>query len=330
MSSPLQRAVAVLGVCVFVLPMLLLTGCTTPSQSTSSSVNPRAAEVGDEYATRKSVDRARRAIEAGDHYMMIPRLQDTIARYRDTEAAKEAFYFLGIAYYHIGGYRDAIEAFDEYMRLAPDGRYAAESAEYAAKLTQEYKQKFITPEQLDLKIDELRGKLEKEPQFLADQWKLAGLLWKRGNYEQAAKLYMALVARHPEYANDATFKNRIELLPDNQYVILTPAEILHRHAEAQPLAIINEATFRAGRDLFTRVPRYYVVTGQVVNRSDSVLYGVQVIVTLYGVGGVVYDTNTVNIGRLNPKEIRAFSVRFSNFENISNISRHECVGMFQR
>ena len=43
-----------------------------------------------------------------------------------------------------------------------------------------------------------------------------------------------------------------------------------------------------------------------------------------------YDTTTVSVGRLNPGEIRAFSVRFSNFDNIENINRYECVASFQR
>jgi hypothetical protein len=111
---------------------------------------------------------------------------------------------------------------------------------------------------------------------------------------------------------------------------LSPAEVERRQIQAQPLAVTNTAAFKSGEDLFTRTALFYSVTGQVVNRSDSVLYGVQVIITIYGFGNVVNDTTTVSIGRLNPGEIRAFSVRFSNFENIENINRYECVATFQR
>ena len=94
--------------------------------------------------------------------------------------------------------------------------------------------------------------------------------------------------------------------------------------------MVNTTAFKSGRDLLTRERKFYVVTGQVRNRSDSILYGVQVIVTLYGFGNVVYDTNTVNIGRMNPDEVRAFTVRFSNFPNIDDMNRHEVVPVFQR
>jgi len=269
-------------------------------------------------------------IEAGDASMVIPRLLHTISKYPSSKAAVEARYLLGRAYYEIGGYRDAIEMFDDYLRLAPEGEYAAECAEYVAKLTEEYNRRFPAPEELDKQIDAFNQKLAQEPGKLEYEWELADLLWRRGNYAKAASLYKGIVDKHPQYANDKTLKGRIELLPNGEYVVLSPAEVQHRQVEAQPLVIINQASFRVGRDLFTRETRHYSVTGQVVNRSDSVLYGVQVIATLFGFGNLVYDTHTVSIGRLYPDEIRAFSVRFSNFEDVENIDRYECVPTFQR
>ena len=55
------------------------------------------------------------------------------------------------------------------------------------------------------------------------------------------------------------------------------------------------------------------------------MYGVQIVVTVYGFGNMVYDTNTIHIGRMNPGEIRAFSSRFSNFDNIEEVQRYECM-----
>jgi hypothetical protein len=114
------------------------------------------------------------------------------------------------------------------------------------------------------------------------------------------------------------------------FAVITPAEVQRRAIERQPLSIINTSAFKSGEDLITRTPLYYVVTGMAVNRSDSVLYGVQVLVTIYGFGNVVYDTNTVTLGRLNPGEMRAFSVRFFNFPSIHRIHRYEAVGTFER
>jgi hypothetical protein len=113
-------------------------------------------------------------------------------------------------------------------------------------------------------------------------------------------------------------------------MIVTPSEIERRSIENRPLLITNTNYFRSGEDLITRESRFYVVSGQAHNRSDSILYGVQVHVTIYGFGNVIYDTATVNIGRLHPGEQRAFSIRFSNFDNINNVARYECIGTFDR
>ncbi|MBN2311458.1 MAG: hypothetical protein JXR94_20950 [Candidatus Hydrogenedentes bacterium] len=269
-------------------------------------------------------------IEAGDYSVVIPRLLHVVSKYPDSEAALDARYWMGVTYHKIQSYRDAIDMFNEYIDLAPDGKYAEKSAAYSARLLEEYEKKFWTADKLDTRIAELRKDLAAEPGNFESQWTLADLLWKRGDYDESGRIYAQLVAAKPEYATDATVTSRVELLPSGEVVVLSPVEVLRRAVEEQPLVVSNVSAFRSGADLFTREARYYVVTGQVTNRADSVLYGVQVIITLYGFGNVVYDTNTVSIGRLNPGDTRAFSVRFSNFENVENIHRHECIGTFER
>lgn len=319
------------GVVLLLTGVMLAAGCTTPRTTPPTTATPVTKNrVIDSYAANREVEEARRMMEVGDYNVVIPRLLHLISKYPESRAANEARYLLGVAYYKINGYRDAIDMFNEYLRMAPKGKYADKSAEYVAKLMEEYKQKFPTAEELDAGIEAARKKLEADPKSLAAQLELADLMWKRGDYSRAGRLYWTIVQGHPEYAQDATVKSRIELLPGGEYTVLTPVEVQRRQIAAQPVVVVNVNAFHSGADLFTRQPKYYVVTGQVVNRGDSVLYGVQVIVTIFGFGNVVYDTNTVTIGRMNPEEIRAFSVRFSSFENISNIYRHECVVSFQR
>lgn len=302
--------------------LLAAAGCATQAGSGVQSVN--------EHRARRAIELLRPAVEAGDNTIVVPRLQDIIVRYPGTDGANDARYFLGLVYYRIGGYRDAIDVFDEYLRLAPSGKYAGESRGYIAKLGQEYREKYGSVEELDREMSVLKERLTAEPGNLSYEWELADVLWRRGNYAEAADLYMSVTAKKPAYALEPVFQSRFERLPNGQYVALTPSEQTRRQNERQPLAVINESTFHSGRELIARTSQFYSVTGQVVNRSDSVLYGVEVIVTLYGFGNTVYDTTMFSIGRLAPKEIRAFSVRFSNFDNIENVFKHECVPTFQR
>ncbi len=269
-------------------------------------------------------------IEAGDTTVVIPRLLQVIAKYPNAESSLDARYWLGVAYIQISSYRDAIDIFNEYLRLAPKGKFAQESTQYVAKLQEEYERTYWTAGKLDSEIARLTQALEADPTNDENQLHLADMLWKRGDYENAGRLYARIIQEHPERAADPQVSSRIEPLPTGGYIVLTPSEVQRREVERRPLAIINTAAFRSGRDLITRESLYYVVTGQAVNRGDSVLYGVQINITIYGFGNMVYDTNTVNIGRLNPGEIRAFSVRFSSFQNIDDIHRYECVGSFER
>jgi tetratricopeptide (TPR) repeat protein len=313
------------------LGVVFFGGCTTTRSNPPATATPMTKNrLLDESGARKEVEEARRMIEAGDYSIVIPRLLQVIAKFPDAEASLEARYWLGVAYYRVTSYREAINLFNEYLRLAPHGKFAADSSEYVAQLTSEYEEKFWTAERLDATIKECAARLQKNPDDFDCKWELAGLLWQRGDYRDAGQIYVSIVQQKPEYRNDATVRSRIDVKPSGEVVVLTPAEMERRYIEEKPLVVINQYSFQSGKDLYTRESRFYVVTGQAYNRGDSVLYGVQVIVTLYGFGNIVYDTNTVNIGRLNPGERRAFSVRFSNFENIDNINRFECTGTFQR
>lgn len=305
-----------------------LVGCATGD--TGASRLRSGARLIDEPTAAKRVEEARRMAIAGESTTAIPRLLQVLSQYPETNSALDARYWLGITYYNIKSYVDSMEAFREYLRLAPDGDHAKEIQEYIERISAEYNEKFPGPAKLDARIKELTAKLHADSSTLAYQWELADLLWKRGDYESSARIYMYIVEHNPAYANDATVTSRIERLPSGGYITLTPAEVQRREAQSHPLEIVNESSFRSGPDSYTHEKHFYVVTGQVVNRGDSVLYGVEVTVTIYGFGNVVYDTRNVGIGRLNPGETRAFSTRFSNFENIENIDRFECVGTFQR
>jgi tetratricopeptide (TPR) repeat protein len=333
---PFTRAATRCAGCVLLL-VAFATGCATSSRSDPSTAKPTLTplppereRLSDDHVAAQEVLEARKMIDAGDTSAVIPKLLTTISKYPASEAGLEARYWLGRAYYKIGGYRDAIGLFNEYLRLAPQGKYAGEANEYVSKLTTEYNQKFLSTEQLDENIRTLMQQAEQSPDNLATQLALADLLWRRGEYDKSGALYKEIVTKHPDQANDLTIRARVEFQPDGQYVILTPQVVQRRQAESQPLVIINTNGFKSGEDLFTRQARYYSVTGQAVNQSQGPLNGVQVIVTIYGFGNVVYDTQTVNIGHMNPSEIRAFSVRFSNFDNIENVNRFECTGTFQK
>lgn len=272
-----------------------------------------------------NVEQARKSIEAGDTKSVIPRLLHVISNAPMSKASFDARYWLATAYSQIDSYRDAIDMYGEYLRLAPEGRYAGDARSKIEVLSGEYREKFQTSEEMDAEVRELAAQVEQNPKDFDLRIRLADTLWKRGDYDSAAKIYYEVIRVRPEYAANAGVRDRIEKLPNGDFIVLTPTEVQRREAEQQPLLVFNTSSFRSGKDLLTRETLYYAVTGQVVNRGSSVMYGVQVVVTIYGFGNMVYDTSTIHIGRMNPREIRAFSSRFSNFDNVDEVQRYECV-----
>jgi tetratricopeptide (TPR) repeat protein len=312
--------------------LAVVSGCVSTGQLNGISQIPMTGR-GQSFHSKtaeKELSDVRRLVNAGDHATAVPRLIQIMQKYNDRETSMEARFWLGVCYYNLNTYRDAIDMFKEYIREAPEGPRADSSREYIAKLQTEYEQQYGSPEELDSQIQAAQRAVQANPGSVEDALHLADLLWKRGTFTAAGEIYVGLVRKHPEiYANEPIAR-RIEILPSGEFTILTPTEIQRREVEQTPLVIENQHAFRRGRDLFTRERLFYVVTGQAHNRSDSVLYGVEVLITLYGQGNIVYDSRPWHVGRLNPGERRAFSVRFDQFETIENIQRFECVGSFQR
>ncbi|MCP4644284.1 MAG: tetratricopeptide repeat protein [bacterium] len=320
---------------------LVVGGCVTPGSPAPNTASPTAKDrLVEQNAGRREIEEARRMIEAGQYASVVPRLLMTISKYPNTTSALDARYWLAVTYHKIASYHDAIHVFNEYLEMAPNGQYSEQASKYVSTLTAEYERKYWTPEKLQTRIAQLRADMAKDPNNSKAQWELADMLWKRGDYGEAARIYAGFVEKDPAYAQDKLVATRVELHSSGKYTILSPSEVLRRAIEKEPLVVTNVNAWKGGLSQVSystrgsaaidRSAQYYVVTGQVTNRADSTLYGVQVIITIYGFGNIVYDTRTVNIGRLNPGDTRAFSVRFSNFNGIENIHRYECIGTFQR
>ncbi len=267
---------------------------------------------------------------AGNTIAAIPQFHELIARYPGSKEAIEAHYILGLTYYEIEGYRDAIEEMNRYLAAAPAGPHAEESRALVERLSKENRRRFPTSQELDAEIVLLREKIAADPSSDTLQRSLADRLWLRGRYEEAAQMYLDVAARDEAFKRDPVFTRRIDLRPDGSHVLLTPEEIVRREINRQPVSVINLTSFRSGRDRRTQVPRNFVVTGQAINRSQSKLSGVEIDITIYGFGAQVYDTKRFRIGDMYPGETRAFSVRFSNFRELNSIDRYDYSVRFRR
>lgn len=331
------RRVPGAGLCPILAVLLAsVLGCVSTRDTTGPPTGASYRNHGgptSESAASQEVETARRRIEAGDYSTVLPKLQHVITRYPDTRAAVDARYYMGVAFYRISGYADALRHFNEYLAMAPQGEHAEASTEYVRLLHDEMARRHVAPEDAAARIAEAKAKIAAEPAVLAHYLELADAHWLAGEYQEAGAVYEGVLLRWPDLASDATIRDRIRREADGRFTVLSPGEVLRQTAQEDPLVIINTATFRSGREtLLARSYRdiYYHVSGQALNRGQEPLFGVQVTVTIYGFGNLVYETQTLNIGTLQPGQARPFSVRFSEFDVIDNITRYDCIGTYSR
>ncbi len=306
----------------------LLVGCTT--STTGASYKTPSSRAFNGQSARRLMGEAQATRNGGNPIAAIPQFHELIARYPSSDEATEAHYLLGLTYYEIEGYRDAIEELNRYLAAAPAGQHAEESRALSERLSKEYRKRFPTSQDLDAEIELLDEKLAANPTSDTLRKSLADRLWLRGHYEEAAQIYLEMAGRVEAFKRDPVFTRRIDLRPNGSHVLLTPEEIVRREIDRQPIAVTNLTSFRSGRDRRTQVPRHFVVAGQAINRSQSKLSGVEIDITLYGFGAQVYDTKQFRIGDMYPGETRAFSVRFSNFRELNSIDRYDYSVRFRR
>lgn len=315
--------------CLFAL------GLALPGIASAADPAPVSAEATakSDAAAAKDLGVAKKMIRTGNVSQAIPRLMKILSDAPASREGIEGRYHLGLAYEAIQDLRNAEIQLKQYVALAPEGEYADDARTRLQALGSTLDEKFVSPEELDAKIAEARRRIQEQPEEVGHRLALADLLWAKGNYADAAAVYTELLARWPSLETDTVVRQRMERDANGAWRVLDPQTVLLQAAQKDPLLVFNTSSFRSGREEgFTRsqTPRRYSVTGEVLNRAQSSLQDVELIVTILGFGGKVYETKTLRIGTLAPGDTRPFSVAFENFDLIENIERYQVKGVYRR
>ncbi|MBL7648248.1 MAG: hypothetical protein JNK74_18875 [Candidatus Hydrogenedentes bacterium] len=327
LRTPGDQSVCLLA--VISAGLVAISGCQIAGpQSLRDGRGPYALErtAVNSLTADQELAQARRMLDSGEHSRVIPRLTAIAAQNPGTDAGTEALYLLGLTYYKIEGIYYAEDYFRKYVAAAPEGEFAPLCREYLRGIEGARARKGSARSALEARVARYDG--VSAPEELAANLELADTYWQDGDFEKASAVYAKVFRVWPSLKDDALLRQRMEPAPGGGYVVLTPEEVTRREAAAAPLAVFNVQSFRSGQfraDHYGYQEEYYNVAGQTVNRGDQLLLDASVTVTIFGIAGQVYDTQTVQLGRLKPGEVRAFSVRFSHFDNIANVHRHECT-----
>lgn len=303
-----------------------LIGCETspPTLGVNSPLTPAVRQ-----SAQHELKMAWRLYERNEYHQTITKVQHILERYPDSRVSTEAKYLLGLSYYYIDGYPDAVTLFVDYLAEAPEGQYAENCSRLVQHIAIAYEKKYPSDERIRAQLALVDQELN-STSSLPLKLKRADLNWQLARYDKAGKLYSDLFEEYPAIGNDVLFNRRIELHSDNTYTVLTPSLMYQREINENPIVVRNVHSFRTSGGRYQHPKKYYVVTGEVTNRSNEAIDGVELFTTLYGFGHIVYDTHSHNIGQVKPGDTRAFSLRFQNFDNIDAVSYHESKVSYQR
>jgi tetratricopeptide (TPR) repeat protein len=307
----------------------LLGACATTSGSSVNAPAGGRATATQRVATQYSEDlaAARRLIESGAYSQALPRLINITLRDQNSPQAAEAYYWTGVAHHHIGGLSDAVAAYERYLALAPEGVYATECRGALESIKTEVDAAYLSEDEFTKLIAEVEARVAREPEEMANRLLLADLYWKQGNFDAAGRLYQQMLEAQPGLVQDRVISQRMQQQTDGTWKIYTPTEAIKQDAQANPLVIYGASSFRTTElrgDLRYYTVDFYHVSGHVVNQSKTAVRNVAVDVTIQGFGNKVYDTQTVQLGAIQPGQHRTFAVRFNNFDNINNVQRYDC------
>jgi tetratricopeptide (TPR) repeat protein len=323
-------------ICCVAVAALFAGGCAAYSSDLAPSfdegVSARNGAIRDSGLS-SNLDAARRLMASGNYSQALPRLHELAERYPEEAAGIEAHYWLGEAYVALGGEAKAREYFEEYVRRAPEGAYAGEARARSEAIASAQEEASPHTDAVTARIATLERQWAADPGALAAGLELADLYWRRDEYARAGEIYMQILEKWPELAEDAVVRTRVVKGENGAWVLQTPRNVILEEAARDPLIFFNTQSFRSGRN--QGYPRgglndRYSVSGQVMNRGPVPLKEVSVIVTIYGFPNLVYESRTLPIGTLRPGERRAFSTQFTNFDDIENVSRFECTGTYTR
>ncbi len=249
-------------------------------------------------------------------------------------AAEESRFRLGQCYFYMRSYLEAGTQFQRYLSDHPTGAFAANSKQYVGELREmeerERVQDKMREREIRIRLEHWKAVAKSEPDNAEAAVQIGHALWDLNEHESAAREYVRGIDLDPDVIYGKLLSQRISFNDDDTVTVLTPEEIAQLEKERNPIVVFNtRARPGGGRSLFSSEPRWYIVTGQVVNGSSQTVRGVAVLVTIKDFAGHVLDNTEHRIGTVRPRQIRAFTVKFSNFENIYNIDRYECEPVFE-
>jgi len=280
------------------------------------------------------IDRANAVYIDGDYARALTDYRQILREGSDEEDTEWIRYRIAECYFHMGAYSDATESLREYLSLYPKGTYAAEAGSLKAKIGEiwEIRQEERARDFRDLVVEIKRAEkaVQESPHDASLHYRLAGLYWQAGMYDRAAGEYGRAVAVNPSLETDPTVVDRVRLTEDGRFLARLPLVSSDLFGNEGPVQIHNARSRVLSHLDYWGDNRFFVVSGDIENRSIRTQGPVDVLVTVYDFTGNILNSKVTHAGKIPGGETRSFSVRMTVFGSALNIHRYECKLIYRR
>jgi len=283
-----------------------------------------------EYKVADELISAESAMNAGQYHLARMKYAMVLEERPRNETA---LFGLGLSHFRLGAYENAAIYLNRYIEDFPKGRYAGEAHRYATRIDSIQQERIAERtrriEQLRVRLADAQEAVERRPDDPNLRVELGNAYWDMAEFDNAAEQYQVAVKLDSRMKFHAAVRHRIEFGPRDSVTVLTPQELERRDREANPIVVENTRGYRAGRSAFDFQHLWYVVSGQVRNRSSGRVLDVAVETTIFDFSGHVLDTKQTYIGAIPADGVRSFSARLTNFDDINNVYRYECYVLYR-
>lgn len=194
---------------------LIISAVASPLQAAYTLKNGRLVSVDEiaRYSAQEHFAMGCTATDACDWKEGLKQFYIVITNFPSTSYGQEAYYHMGICYYHLKEYDFANESFTDYLKVQSNPRYFQETVEYKFAIAERFKEgakrrffgmkklpKWASGKDMSLKIyDEVVAAVPSHDIAARALVEKGCLLWKWRDYRPAIEAFQMVIRRFPKH-----------------------------------------------------------------------------------------------------------------------------------
>jgi tetratricopeptide (TPR) repeat protein len=270
------------------------------------------------------------AYEAGDYARALVVIENTLDRIGPSAEREELVFIRADAHHQLRNFHDAEQAYGQYLREYPEGRYRAIVTQGRLRIPAERAEpQAAAAERLEAARRDLEALRALERDFPRDpqiKYLIGNLHYEMEDYDRAGRYYFEAQAIEAAYKEKDLIRQRLFIDEEGEPRAMTPSALGEYERQLRPLVVFDVYPYRQ-RSTDSLEPRlvYANVSGKVRNQGTETLHDVVLEVRFLNALGNVLDIETIAVGTVPPGGVRAFLASANRYDNLFNITQIEVI-----